>query len=154
MKAWSRSKAPYIINLGTSWDGWFDSRPGCFTSDSHWTESWLGPRAGKVKAKVHFTPLATTLSLTSAFYPRGTRRYPLYRKLGGPQGRSGRVWKISPTPRFDPRTVQPLSSRYTDHANSAHPHSLSARIWRRDNILVPVRNRNNLRTKFLRFLNI
>ena len=43
-------------------------------------------------------------------------RYPLYRRLGEPQGRSGRMWKISPPPGFDPRTVQPLASRYTDRA--------------------------------------
>jgi hypothetical protein len=40
----------------------------------------------------------------------------LYRKLGGPQGRSGQVPKISPLPGFDPRTVQPVASRYTDYA--------------------------------------
>jgi len=43
-------------------------------------------------------------------------RYPLYRRLGGPQGRSGQERKISPPPRFDPRTVQPVASRYTDYA--------------------------------------
>jgi len=37
-------------------------------------------------------------------------RYPLYRGLSGPQGRSERVRKISPPPRFDPRTVQPVAS--------------------------------------------
>ena len=46
--------------------------------------------------------------------PLGNTRYPLYRRLGGPQGRSGRVRKISPPPGFDPRTVQPVASRYTD----------------------------------------
>jgi hypothetical protein len=40
--------------------------------------------------------------------------------LGGPQGRSGRVRKISPAPGFDPRTVQPVASRYTDWAILAH----------------------------------
>ena len=44
----------------------------------------------------------------------GRTRYPLYRRLGGPQGRSGRVRKISPPPGFDPRTVQHVASRYTD----------------------------------------
>jgi hypothetical protein len=39
-------------------------------------------------------------------------RYPLYRRLGGPQGRSGRVRKISPPPGFDPQTVQPIASHY------------------------------------------
>jgi len=35
----------------------------------------------------------------------------MYRRLGGPQGRSGQVRKISPPPGFDPRTVQPVGSR-------------------------------------------
>jgi rRNA maturation protein Nop10 len=43
-------------------------------------------------------------------------RYPLSRALGGLQCRSGRVWKISQPPRFDPRSVQPAASRYTDWA--------------------------------------
>ena len=34
----------------------------------------------------------------------------------GPQGRSGRVWKISPPLGFDPRTVQPVAGRYIDCA--------------------------------------
>ena len=50
----------------------------------------------------HFTP--------------GKSQYPLYRRLGWPQGRSGQVRKISPPPRFDPRTVQPMASRYTNWA--------------------------------------
>jgi hypothetical protein len=51
-----------------------------------------------------------------AALPPGKTRYPLYRRLGGLQGRSGRVRKISPQPGFDPRTVQPVVSRYTDWA--------------------------------------
>ena len=47
--------------------------------------------------------------------PRKTR-YPLYRRLGGPKGRSGQVRKISPPPGFDPRIVQPVANRYTDYA--------------------------------------
>ena len=43
-------------------------------------------------------------------------RYQLYRRLGGPQGRSEQVRKISPSPGFDPRTVHPVASRYTDWA--------------------------------------
>jgi hypothetical protein len=54
-----------------------------------------------------------------AALPPGITRYPLYRKLGMPQGRSGRVGKISPPPGFDPRTVQPVASRYTDWAIAA-----------------------------------
>jgi hypothetical protein len=45
--------------------------------------------------------------------PSGRTRYPLYRRLGGPQGRSGQVRKISPPMGFDPRTVQPVVSHYT-----------------------------------------
>jgi hypothetical protein len=50
----------------------------------------------------------------SAALPPGKTRYPLYRRLGGTQGRSGRVRKISASPGFDHRTVQPVASRYTD----------------------------------------
>ena len=50
------------------------------------------------------------------FLPPGKTRYPLYRRVGGPQGRSGQVRKISPPPGFDARTVQPVASRYTDYA--------------------------------------
>jgi hypothetical protein len=68
----------------------------------------------------------STLSLTSAldqggwlkprpyrFIPGKETRYPLYRRLGGPQGLSGQVRKNSPLG-FDPRTVQIVASRYTD----------------------------------------
>ena len=48
--------------------------------------------------------------------PPGKTRYPLYRRLGEPQGRSGQARKISPPPGFDPRTFQPLASRYNDWA--------------------------------------
>ena len=68
---------------------------------------------------------SSTLSSTSALhgrgwstprllYPPGKTRYPMYKRLGGPQSWSWRVWKISPPPGFDPRTVQPVASRYTD----------------------------------------
>ena len=46
----------------------------------------------------------------------GKTRYTLYRRMGGSQGRCGQVRKISPTPGIDPRTVQPVASRYTDYA--------------------------------------
>ena len=46
----------------------------------------------------------------------GKTWYPLYRRLGGPQGRSGQVWKISPPPAFDPQTVQHIASHYTNYA--------------------------------------
>ena len=67
-----------------------------------------------------------THSLTSALLGVGGQRhapaalppeketpYPLYKELGEPQGRSGRVRKISPPPGFDPRTIQPVAT-YAD----------------------------------------
>ena len=73
---------------------------------------------GQGQGKVHPRPghegpereqrYSFTFSLTSALdgvggqrhapaaLPPGETRYPLYRRLGGPQGRSGRVRKISP----------------------------------------------------------
>ena len=55
-----------------------------------------------------------------AALPSWKTQYPLYRRLGGPQGRSGRVRKISLPLGFDPRTVQPVVSRYADWAIAAH----------------------------------
>ena len=74
---------------------------------------------------------SSTLSLTSALdgvggqrlapaaLPPGKSRYPLYSGLGGPQGRSERCGKSRPPPGFDPRTVQPVASRYIDWAIAA-----------------------------------
>jgi hypothetical protein len=95
----------------------------------------------KVKVEVKFTLEEATKarrgsrgialrahSLTSALYGVGGQRHapaallpgktrcPLCRKLDGPHCRSGWVRKISPPPEFDPRTVQPIVSRYTDWA--------------------------------------
>ena len=52
-----------------------------------------------------------------AALPPGKTRYPMYRRLGWSQGRSGQVRKTSPPPGFDPQTVQPVASRYTDWAS-------------------------------------
>jgi len=54
-----------------------------------------------------------------AALPPGKKEYPLYRKLSGPQGRSGRVRKILPPPGFDPRTIQPVASRNNQENNFA-----------------------------------
>ena len=72
---------------------------------------------------------SSTLSFTSALdggvggqrhalttLPPGKTQYQLYRRLGGPQSWSERVRKISLPPGFDPQTVQPIASRYTDYA--------------------------------------
>ena len=70
---------------------------------------------------------SSTLSLTStldgvggqhhasaALSPGRETRYPLYRRVGGPQGRFGQVRKVLSSPGLDPRTVQPEASHYTD----------------------------------------
>jgi len=51
-----------------------------------------------------------------AALPPGKILYLLYRRMGRPQGRYGRVRKISPSPGFDLRTAQHVPSRYTDCA--------------------------------------
>jgi hypothetical protein len=53
-----------------------------------------------------------------AALPPVITRYPLYRRLGRPQGRSGRVRKISPPPGFESRTVQPRASKQTQIMSS------------------------------------
>jgi hypothetical protein len=57
-------------------------------------------------------------------------RYPFCSSLGEPQGRSGGERKISPPPEFDPRTVQPVASSYTDCAIPA-PY-LQGTQWKQD----------------------
>ena len=44
----------------------------------------------------------------------GKTWYPLYRRLGGPQGQSGQGQKISLPLGFGPWTIQPVGSHYTD----------------------------------------
>ena len=72
----------------------------CFLTPAPVGGGWLTPHPGRS------TPSKT--------------RYPLYRRLGGSQGRSGRVWKISPPPGLDPRTVRPVASRCIDWADVVH----------------------------------
>ena len=50
----------------------------------------------------------------------GNTRYPLYRRVGGPQSRSGQLRKISSPPGFDPRTVQPLAQSLYRLSYPAH----------------------------------
>ena len=56
-----------------------------------------------------------------ATLPTGKTQYPLYRMLGRPQGRSGRVCKISPSLGFDPRTVQPVGFLCASYINFLSP---------------------------------
>jgi hypothetical protein len=72
---------------------------------------WLTPRLGRCA-------------------PGKQSRCPLYRRLGGPHGRYGRMRKTSPPPGFDPRTVQPVASHYTGWNNPAHEEQ-----WRYINLL-------------------
>ena len=55
-----------------------------------------------------------------ATLPPGKTQYPLYRKLGWPQGRSGQMQKILPPSRLSPWTAQSIACRYTDYATLAH----------------------------------
>ena len=65
-----------------------------------------------------------------AALPPGTTQYLLYSRLGGPQGQSGWVRKISPAPGFDPLTVQPVASHYIDWAIPApNYHGIHTEIW-------------------------
>jgi len=50
----------------------------------------------------------------AALPPRKETRYRLYRMLGGPQGRSRRVRKISLPTGIQPRTAQPVTSSHTN----------------------------------------
>jgi hypothetical protein len=65
--------------------------------------------------------------------PLGKTRYPLYRGLAGPQGWSGQVQKILPPPGFDPQTVQPIASRYTDYDT-----------WPTDGVTPPILNPDSI----------
>jgi hypothetical protein len=65
-------------------------------------------------------------------YPPAPRpRYPFYRRLGGPQSRSGRYGEVNIFLTLDlnsrppPPVVQPVASRYTDWAIPARPVSFS-----------------------------
>jgi hypothetical protein len=50
----------------------------------------------------------------TALPPGKETRWPLQRRLGGSRCRSGRMRKMSPPSRFDPRSAQPVASRITD----------------------------------------
>lgn len=52
------------------------------------------------------------------FTPGEMFRHVIHRRMGGPQGLPGRVWReenISHPPGFELRTVQPIAVRYTDY---------------------------------------
>jgi hypothetical protein len=55
----------------------------------------------------------------AALLPGKKSQYPLYGRLGGPQGRSGPSLKISPTPGSEPRVIQPVTDRHTEYVMPA-----------------------------------
>ena len=78
----------------------------CTGRTAHW-----GSRGIALPFHNHGTRRGWGFSVTRRpFFTQGKTRYPFYSMLGGPQGRSGQVRKISPPPPpgFDPRTVQPV----------------------------------------------
>jgi hypothetical protein len=110
----------------TAWSAISEWHIFSVTTERRKKEAFWKPRHGweyNIKVNLKKSP---TLSLTSALdggglsMPRpgrltpGKTWYLLYRRLGGPQDQSGQVRKISPPPGFDPGTVQPVASRYTD----------------------------------------
>jgi hypothetical protein len=68
----------------------------------------------------HFLDLGTSWRWVVSFTTRPLYPwYPLDRRLGGPQSRSGRCGKNSwpyQDSNFDPSVIQPIASRYTDYA--------------------------------------
>jgi hypothetical protein len=56
------------------------------------------------------------------FTPGKENLYPLHKGLDGQQGYYEYVRKTSPPPGFDPQTIYPLASRYTDYAFPTRKH--------------------------------
>ena len=95
-----------------------------------WHKGKVHPRTGHEGPdwEQRYSP---TLYLTSALDGVGSQchapailppriiRYQLYRRLGGLQGQSGRVWKISP-PSSSRSPDHPTASCYTNDATPAH----------------------------------
>jgi hypothetical protein len=110
------------------WQRWISLTFKCSVIKADRGKGKVLPRTGHEGPEAEYR-YSSTLSLTLAldggvwstprpglFTPEKETRYPFCRRLGRPQGRSGRLRKISPPPGFDPRTVQPVASRYTDYA--------------------------------------
>jgi len=55
----------------------------------------------------------------AALYPPGKAKYPFYRRLGGPQGRSGQKENLVPTG-IRSRTVQPVAQSLNRLSYRAH----------------------------------
>ena len=85
----------------------------------------------------------------AALSPGKTPFTHLYRRLSGPQGGAQRVRKISPSPGFDPRFVQPVASRYTDTAIAPQAHIRKCNINKNNSFLFSVTITVLLHTCFL-----
>jgi hypothetical protein len=94
------STSHYLVTVETFMNGVHYIRTISFYNLGARCSGWSTPRPGR--------------------FTLGKTRYPLNRRLGGHQGRSRRVRKISPPPGFNPRIVQPVASRYTDWATPTH----------------------------------
>jgi len=66
---------------------------------------------------------------TPVALPPGMTQHLLYKRLGGPQGRSERMRIMSPPPEFDPRIIQPVASRYTDYATGPIHMTFYYYVW-------------------------
>ena len=98
------------------------------------------PRTGHEGPKWEWR-YSSTLSLTTAIdgvggqcqasdtLPPRKTRYPLYRRVGGPQERSGRVRETSPPPGFEPRTVR---SQSLHRLRDPGPHQLNINVWKQN----------------------
>ena len=123
-----------IINCGGQWAIIWPVKVGA-TSGSRLGKGKVRPKTAHEGSEGE-QRYSSTLSLISALkgalkgvggqrhapaaLPPGNTRYTLYRKMGGPHGRSWQVGNISVPPGFDHRTVQPVASRYTDYVIPAH----------------------------------
>jgi hypothetical protein len=61
--------------------------------------------------------------------PPGKTRYPSTGGWVGPRAGMDRCGKSHPPPGFDPRTVQPIASRYTDYATRPTNDAVVAQYW-------------------------
>jgi hypothetical protein len=77
-------------------------------------EVWVYPRLTSALDRSEWS-----MRLPGRLTPRKYNWYPLCRRLGKPQDRSGRLPKISPLLELGPPTVQPTASRYKDYATPA-----------------------------------
>ena len=86
--------------------------------------------------------------------PLGKTRYPLYRRLGGPQGRYGQVRKISPptgirSPDRPARSQSLYRLRYLAHQININRPIMTGSLTRNDHWHQPITSRYNLETSVI-----